>query len=264
MLEKQMTKNANIIEIFSSIQGEGPYLGCRQIFIRFAGCNLSCNYCDTPFQEQEFCNLQKTAGLAEFKKLKNPVSSDQLLEEIAGLNKAHSISLTGGEPLLHTEFLNEFLPKFKKTFPKIKIYLETNGTLFEELEKIIEHIDIISMDLKLKSSTGVNFPFEQHKRFIETALNCHVRAKDPLCNNNTEIFAKAVITSKIEDEEIEEISELIKNSAKAITLILQPVDSQNKELLLCSQNILEIQEKFLKKLDDVRVIPQVHKFLDLL
>ena len=56
----------------------------------------------------------------------------------------------------------------------------------------------------------------------------------------------------------------MKSFEKKIPLILQPVSSENTELLLSSRNILEIQEKFLKKLNDVRVIPQVHKFLDLL
>jgi len=254
-----MTKNANIIEIFSSIQGEGPYIGCRQIFIRFAGCNLSCNYCDTPFLPQEFCNVEVkqsssfNAPASQFKQLKNPVSSERLFKEIANLNKVHSISLTGGEPLLHTEFLIKFLAEFKKNYPQTKIYLETNGTLFEKLEKIIENIDIISMDLKLKSSTGADFPFEKHKKFIEIANNY-----------KKEIFAKIVITNKISDEEINELSDFVKSFDKEILLVLQPVSSDKKELLLSSRKIMEVQEKFLKKLDDVRVIPQVHKFLDLL
>lgn len=38
---------AGVSEIFSSIQGEGKYVGCRQLFIRLIGCNMDCPYCDT-------------------------------------------------------------------------------------------------------------------------------------------------------------------------------------------------------------------------
>ena len=44
-----MENKAKIKEIFSSIQGEGEYIGCKQIFIRFCACNLNCAYCDTDF-----------------------------------------------------------------------------------------------------------------------------------------------------------------------------------------------------------------------
>lgn len=248
--------STNIIEIFSSVQGEGPYIGCRQVFIRFAGCNLSCEYCDTPFEKQEYCSLQVNPDSNKFNELKNPVSQETLLKEISGLLSSfphHSISLTGGEPLLNSEFLMEFLPEFRKCFPKIKIYLETNGTLFKELEKVIKYTDIISMDLKIKSSTGVDFPIEEHKKFIQTARKF-----------SKEIFTKAVISSKIQDSEINEISELLRSFDEQIILVLQPVTSDNEEILLSPSKILEIQEKFMKKLNDVRVIPQTHKLLDLL
>lgn len=249
-----MTKKTNIIEIFSSIQGEGPYIGCRQIFIRFSGCNLSCNYCDTEFAQQKTYNQETHAGSQKFKKIDNPVSADELLKNISDLMNVphHSISLTGGEPLLHTEFLSDFLPKFKKAFPKTKIYLETNGTLNEKLRKIIENIDIISMDVKLKSSTGTDFPTENHKKFIETAQNF-----------NSEIFIKAVITNKITNNEICELTDFINRFGSNLTLILQPVSSENKDILLTSKNMLEIQEKFLEKIQDARIIPQTHKFFDL-
>ena len=52
---------ANIKEIFLSIQGEGPYIGYRQVFIRFCGCNLDCQYCDTDFLVSD-CKLEKVAG----------------------------------------------------------------------------------------------------------------------------------------------------------------------------------------------------------
>lgn len=228
---------AYITEIFSSIQGEGPYVGVRQIFIRFTGCNLNCKYCDTDFSSN------------------NIFSKEQLLQEVDFLMKTpvHSISLTGGEPLLSVDFLSEFLPEVKNKFPQVKIYLETNGTLFQELEKIIENIDIISMDLKIKSSTGADFPADSHKKFIEISQKY-----------NKEIFAKVVISSKITDEEIKEVSDFLSSFKETIPLILQPITSEDKDLLVFSTNLLEIQEKFLKKLQNVRVIPQTHKFLDLL
>ena len=106
-------KTAKINEIFDSIQGEGPYIGYRQIFIRFCGCNMDCAYCDTDF---------KTGA---------DYTPEQLVKKLDtfDLNAIHSISLTGGEPLIHLEFLKDFLPLVDK-----KIYLETNGTMPQALK----------------------------------------------------------------------------------------------------------------------------------
>ena len=53
-----------IKEIFTSVQGEGPYVGYKQLFIRFCNCNLKCNYCDTDFSGEEYEEFD-TAGLLE-------------------------------------------------------------------------------------------------------------------------------------------------------------------------------------------------------
>ena len=106
---------ARINEIFSSIQGEGPHVGYKQLFIRFCGCNLNCSYRDTEFvQGVEYMPAE-------------------LFEKITSeydLSTFHSISLTGGEPLASADFLTEFLQKINH---KTKIYLETNATLADEL-----------------------------------------------------------------------------------------------------------------------------------
>ena len=60
----------DIKEIFESIQGEGPYIGVNQLFIRFSDCNLHCKYCDTDFKS-ELKTYNKETMLNEIKKYKN-------------------------------------------------------------------------------------------------------------------------------------------------------------------------------------------------
>ena len=87
---------APIIEVFSSIQGEGLYIGKRQIFVRFAGCNLNCKYCDTSNSKMVFSG--KEMSVTELHdKINNLITPD-----------FHSISFTGGAPLLQADFIKKF------------------------------------------------------------------------------------------------------------------------------------------------------------
>ena len=95
----------SIIEMFSSIQGEGKYVGCRQVFVRFAGCNLACRYCDTENApaKHRVCQVETHAGSRAFREEKNPLSLAQAAEEINRLLREvphQAVSFTGGEPLL--------------------------------------------------------------------------------------------------------------------------------------------------------------------
>ena len=107
------------LKYFSSIQGEGKLIGRRQVFVRFTGCNLNCNYCDTP--------LSRNPDYGD------EFSVDTLYEKIDELLTPdfHSISLTGGEPLLHADFIKNFLEKYN-----LPVLLETNGSLPGEMAKI--------------------------------------------------------------------------------------------------------------------------------
>jgi len=230
-----MVNKAKIVEIFTSIQGEGPYIGVKQLFIRFCGCNLQCSYCDTnQIQNEEYLEF----------------TPDELRKNIENfrLKSLHSISLTGGEPLMWADFLLEFLPTLKKDF-KGKIYLETNSTLNTNLEKIIEYIDIISADIKLPSTSGVENSFAVHDEFFKVARKY-----------NKELFAKIVFDENILDNEIYNCLKLAEKYN--FPLILQPKTVDNK-ISVSKEKMFEIFNKFLAIQPNTRIIPQVHKFLGL-
>lgn len=234
-------------EIFSSVQGEGPFVGCRQIFIRFAGCNWSCAFCDTPTNEKpEFFTLEKTPGQRDFVTLANPVSAEKLsslIKEYYNLKTHHSISLTGGEPLLHTDFLVKLIPLLSGT--RQGIYLETNGTLPEKLAEIIDLLAMVSMDIKLESSTGVVTPWELHHSFLQLATQ-------------KTVYVKIVITSQTRSEEIKKAAKLLSSVNPEIELVLQPVTPKGGCQTPTANKILQFQNIALDHLTSVRVIPQTH------
>ena len=121
---------AKILEVFQSIQGEGKYVGVPQVFVRFFECNMHCVWCDTPYS---IGDSAKTTG--KYKEY----SLSELLAQVKSFGRDyHSVSITGGEPLLQTKFLKSFLPALRKN--RLKIYLDTNGTLPRELKEVIEDL----------------------------------------------------------------------------------------------------------------------------
>jgi len=222
-----------IIEIFSSLQGEGKYMGAKQIFIRFSGCNLNCCWCDT----LESKNLLK-------KSAKEMRPEDVFKNVLLLWNHCHSVSLTGGEPLLHHAFLKELCILLKnKGMP---IFLETNGTLYSELERIIDDIDIISMDIKLPDATGKKEYWQEHKNFLAIA-------------NRKEVYLKVVISKDTKKEDLMKAIDLVSNINKERLLVLQPNFFEMEDGIIAQ--CLSLQEDCLRQLSNVRIIPQVHKLL---
>lgn len=241
---------ANLAEIFSSIQGEGPYVGVRQIFLRFAGCNLDCLYCDTDHDILPRFRAELTPGTGDFILYENPVSADRAAGIINRLSPAknHSISLTGGEPLLHTEFINGLHTLLSGA--GLKMYLETNGTLPDRLAQVIPSVDIVSMDMKLPTSSGCENLWEAHREFLRIA-------------SLKEVFVKIVVTSETPDAEIAQACTIIRQVSAGIMLVIQPVSSHENfpGKVPSAGRIIKIQDLALEYLKDVRVIPQTHKCL---
>jgi 7-carboxy-7-deazaguanine synthase len=189
------------------------------------GCNLSCRYCDTPldrFREYESLELVEEIGLYG--------------------NDFHSISFTGGEPLLQKDFLKEVLEQTSNL--GYKNYLETNGTLSGELEDVIDYVDFLSIDLKLPTSTGMGFLWGLHRKFLKIA-------------SRKENFIKAVVCSTTIEDDLRYATDLIKEVSPHSILVLQPNSSDdNEDLQVMLRKFREICQE--AKITAC-IIPQVHK-----
>ena|SRR3989338_3314116 len=227
--------NAKILEIFPSIQGEGVYAGVKQVFVRFFECHMHCVWCDTP------------DSIGDAKREYKEYSQAELAKELRSLaNGCHSASLTGGEPLLQVDFIKEFIPQIRQA--GLKVYLETSGVLYRSLQKIITEVDIIAMDIKLPSSTQQRAFWKEHEEFLKTAVQ-----KD--------VFIKAVISSKTDLADIKKAADLISSIKKDVPVILQPntYDLNNGAMQKCAR----FYDYCLNYLSDVRIVPQIHKFLNI-
>lgn len=234
-------------EMFSSIQGEGENAGRRQIFIRLTGCNLACAYCDTDHIDDKIYGIETEPGSGIFCTAKAPLNAATLCQIIKSwCNQLpfahHSITITGGEPLIHGDLLLSLLPMLRSYLP---VYLETNGTLFDELSKVVELIDGISMDIKLLSTSGCEIMWKEHKQFLDVAI------KRPLA-------VKLVVGETTTVEEIMSAISLLADCADSIQFFLQPLTNRDAKLGISAKHLLKLQSVAALHIPNVRVIPQMH------
>ena len=222
---------AKIHEIFTSIQGEGIFSGKRQLFVRFFGCNLKCAFCDTP---------QQPSNITEY-------TSDDLFSYISQKTAPadiHSISFTGGEPLLQADFLKIILPKLKQV--NYRIYLDSNGTMPKQLAGLIDFIDIVAMDIKLPSSTGLCDFWNEHKEFLRIAMK-------------KSVFVKIVVTDKTTNEDFYRAVTLVSKNDPHIALIIQPVSPQDGIDPVDIETMNKFKNIASEHVHKVKIIPQMHK-----
>ncbi|TAE59586.1 MAG: 7-carboxy-7-deazaguanine synthase QueE [Nostocales cyanobacterium] len=258
----QIKPTARLVEVFSAIQGEGLNVGTRQIFIRFGICDLRCHFCDSAhtWNAPSHCQIECSPGLRDFETYSNPISSNDLIKwvERQNLPSLHdSISLTGGEPLLHAPFLAHFLPEVR-SLTKLPIYLETGGHRPEQLEMILPYLDSVGMDLKIPSVSGESH-WPEHQQFLQKCFDA-----------NLEIFVKIIVSQRTDPGELQQAGILIKEVSENIPIFLQPVTpltesqkfSEVPVIAPLPDQVLEWQALMKKFVKQVRVIPQTHKMLN--
>lgn len=128
--------NFKVVEKFVSINGEGRSCGQLSVFVRFAGCNLNCSYCDTTWANEKDVSYEL-------------MSSEDIYEYIKS-TEVKNVTLTGGEPLLQEGIL-DLLKKLSKD-KELSIEIETNGSILLSKFSDIENPPSFTMDYKLPSS----------------------------------------------------------------------------------------------------------------
>ncbi|GAH04687.1 unnamed protein product, partial [marine sediment metagenome] len=152
------------------------------------------------------------------------------------------VAIPGGEPLLQVEFLKVLCMRLKKTGKRI--YLDTNGTLPDALGQVIEYVDTMALDFKIPSATGERPLWREHEECLRIA-------------SAKEVFVKIVIDENFAVHELTSCCNIIEKIDKNIPLVIQPSFGHP------IPNLLEIQKTALSLLNDVRILPQVHKYLKL-
>ncbi len=249
-------KKGHISEIFSSFQGEGPYAGRRQIFIRFAGCPLSCFYCDTPYAKYQtpgFCTVFGNNKMA----VENPMPAHLVIGFVKELRTPdlHSISYTGGEPLFSPSFVEEIAKEVKSMH--LKNFIETNGYSARAFASVADYFDFASIDIKLRNHRAVEE--KDYDRLYSNAVECIKISVD----RGIETIVKVLV---IKNTAVEEIEEICRDLADlSIMFVLQPItasgDRAQIDIEPSKKELFALSETAGLFLHHVMVIPQLHKFM---
>jgi 7-carboxy-7-deazaguanine synthase len=204
-----------VVELFTSINGEGQRCGQLAIFIRFKGCNLNCSYCDTTWAKEESVDYIL-------------MSAEELYDYIKNQG-IRNVTLTGGEPLMQPgieEFIN-LLAKDKE----LVVEIETNGSIGLNKFSRTQNPPSFTMDYKLPGSGMENLmnlqnfftlTFRDTVKFVAGSNEDLVRAKEIIYRYSLQDRVKVYISpvfGKISSEEI--VDFMIQNKLNGINLQLQ-------------------------------------------
>jgi len=223
------------------VEGEGILYGTKTLFVRLAGCPFNCFYCDTkeslPLDSGKEYDIQEASRLIE-----------------SNLKKqTYKVNFTGGDPLVQHEAVAE-LAKFVQS-KKIPTYLESSCFDVERFNHVLPFIDIVKIEFKTKDSEFVDS--KHYERLIENAINC---LKSSVLTKKT-TYIKIVVSSKTE---LNEFTILVKNIFNSVSknqidgFIIQPtygIAEPSLDLLL---NLYDVVYPYYT---DVKVVPQLHKFI---
>ncbi len=242
-----------VIDTFSAIQGEGHLIGTPSHFVRFAGCNLNCTWCDTVYART------LTGG----DKLQTGLIAEGLWSIMLSKGIRHFV-FTGGEPLFHpdaiSEIVEEFWSRTDYPTPQAHFTIETNGTFLPK--QVVKYIGLWSISPKLRNA-DVSYPWWKFERMVE-ALRLH--GVGP-----SQVQFKLVVDS-LDDLRQPDIKSFLKATRpyhrSRVPLILQPNGNlwrKNRQAYLDLMTKLAqgaIKKHALSRNFDIQVLPQLHVLLN--
>lgn len=238
-----------VLEIFSSIQGEGIYSGIPSIFLRVGGCNLRCVFgdsrCDTPYSSFE---LEKPVW-------DNVDDAFDVLHEAFSTTGIKHLVITGGEPMLYKEGLKELVTRVKREIGNtIKVTVETNGTIPALRSWYyggeFYSIDLWSISPKLSTSVDKDLKYlkeEERNHHDKTRININSLVsycEDSLVGWCERVQFKYVYTNKDSVNEIKSITKAIMDELLLdkfeFDVLLMPEGTTNDQLNNIQQECAEV------------------------
>ena len=230
-----------LFEIFTSVEGEGILYGTKTLFVRLAGCPFNCFYCDTkeslPLDSGTEYSIEDAVALID-SNLKN---------------QTYKVNFTGGDPLIQHEAVALLAKHIQDK--KIPTYLESSCFDIDRFNHVLPFIDIAKIEFKTKDSDFVDS--KHYDKLIDHTMQC----LDSSVKSKKTTYIKIVVSSKTQPSEF---SKLIKEIFNIVSkddidgFIIQPTYGISEPSL---ELLLELYDLVYPHYIDVKVVPQLHKFI---
>ncbi|BDQ31933.1 7-carboxy-7-deazaguanine synthase [Nitrosopumilus zosterae] len=230
-----------LFEIFTSVEGEGILYGTKTLFIRLAGCPFTCFYCDT----KESLPLDSGTEYA--------IEEANRLIDSNLQRQTYKVNFTGGDPLIQHQAV-ALLAKHVQD-KKIPTYLESSCFDIDRFNHVLPFIDIVKIEFKTKDSDFVDS--DHYEKLIDNTMKClksSIEAKKIT-------YIKIVVSSKTK---LDEFKELVNQIFKIVSkddidgFIIQPTYGISEPSLDLLLNLYDVVYPYYI---DVKVVPQLHKFI---
>ena len=230
-----------LFEIFTSVEGEGILYGTKTLFVRLAGCPFTCFYCDT--KESLPLDSGTEYSIEDANKL-----IDSNLK-----NQTYKVNFTGGDPLIQHEAVALLAKHIQEK--KIPTYLESSCFDVDRFNHVLPFFDIVKIEFKTKDSDFVDA--KHYDKFIGHTMKClqsSVKSKKTT-------YIKVVVSSKTQPNEftklVKEIFDIVSKD-DLDGFIIQPTYGISEPSL---DLLLELYDLVYPYFIDVKVVPQLHKFI---